>query len=304
MSLLADFLGIVYNTFTPIFLIAGAAVLLGRKFEIDARTLSRVNIYLFVPSLILNSLLTTEMSAGEIGRVFATVVTCAFVMAAAAYGIGKLIRLPRKLHSTFVLTSIAMNGLNFGLPFIEFSFGIEAIDRSIVFNIGQILMVYTLGIFVISSGSLSLKDSLGNVFRVPLPYVFVIGILSNVVGVTLPVPLLKSVGVLGNAAVPCALIILGLQLGRATLKGRWKPILTVTGMRFLLAPLLIFAITGLYGLSGLTREVLILQYSMPVGVVSAVLATEFDGDTDYAAAAIFFTTLFSVIPLSILLFLR
>jgi len=52
-SAVSEFLGIVYNTFTPIFLIAGGALLVGRRFDIDVRTLARVNIYLFVPSLIL-----------------------------------------------------------------------------------------------------------------------------------------------------------------------------------------------------------------------------------------------------------
>ncbi len=303
MPAVTEFFAIIYQTFTPLALIVAATMLVSRRFPLDARTLARINIYLFAPSLVFDSLINSDMSTGEISRVVAATIVCGLLMAVLAAGLARFLGLERRLVGTFATAAVVMNGLNFGIPFIEFAFGSQAIDRAIVFNIGQIFIVYTLGTFLVSRGSLSFASSLGNVFRIPLPYVFVLGVLINLTGYMPPEPAARAVGVLGQATVPCALVILGLQLTHADLRGRWQALTAISITRFGLGAGLAFLVTALFGLTGLTRQVFILQYSMPVGVSSGVLATEFDGDAEFAAAAVFVTTLASVVPLSVLLLL-
>jgi malate permease and related proteins len=85
--------------------------------------------------------------------------------------------------------------------------------------------------------------------------------------------------------------------------GQWRPLFTISAVRFIGGALIATLLTMATGLSGLTQQVFIVQYSMPVGVSSGVLAVEFGGDGPFAAAAVMFTTLISIIPLSLLLLL-
>ena len=294
-------LSVVYNTFTPIFLIVGAVMLVGRWVALDARVFSRAIIYLFTPALVLNSIATTELSAGEMGRVVLATIGCGLVMACLAWGIARLMGFSRHFTGTFLATAVTMNGLNFGIPFIRFAFGEHAYDRAVLFNVGQVFMVYTLGIYVISRGTGSVRESLKNVFTIPLPYAFTLGMMLNLLGWELPLPIGRAVGTLAEATVPCALVILGLQLSHARLAGQWRPLWTIAAVRFIGGAAIAILLTLLTGLGGLTQQVFIVQYSMPVGVSSGVLAVEFGGDGEFAAAAVMFTTLISVVPLSILL---
>lgn len=302
MSSLNEFFNLIYLTFTPLFLIAGAVVLVSRKIKMEARSFARANIYLFAPCLALNSMLNTSMSGREIGNIVLATILCGFLMAGAAWGIGSLMGFDRRMVSTFILTAIIMNSLNFGLPFITFAFGAEAESRAVVFVIGQLFVVYGLGTFVVSRGTKSIQDSLLNVFKMPIPYMAALGIVLNLTGNDLPQPVGQAVAVLGRASVPCAMVILGLQLGAATLRGRMKALWTITITRYGIGSAIAFLVATLIGLNGLTLRVFILIYSMPVGVTSGVLATEFDGDAEFAAAGVLFTTLLSIIPLSLLLF--
>jgi predicted permease len=57
----------------------------------------------------------------------------------------------------------------------------------------------------------------------------------------------------------------------------------------------------LLGLSGLARQVSIIEASMPTAVTTGVLATEFGSDTEFTTAVILVSTLASIVTLSVLL---
>jgi len=95
--------------------------------------------------------------------------------------------------------------------------------------------------------------------------------------------------------------VLGIQLSRTSLRGRIGPVLLASGLRLIVAPLLAVPLALALGLSGLTRDVAIVQSAMPVAVVSGVLATEFGSDADFVTATILVSTLLSIVTLGILL---
>jgi hypothetical protein len=97
------------------------------------------------------------------------------------------------------------------------------------------------------------------------------------------------------------LVVLGLQLARTPVRGRLGPILLATATRLGVAPLIAFALVGLLGISGVTRQVVIVQASLPTAVLSSVLAAEFGSDVDFTAAVILVSTLVSIITVTILL---
>jgi hypothetical protein len=194
-----------------------------------------------------------------------------------------------------------MNSVNFGLPYIEFAFGKAGLETAVVYTVGQVFVAYLVGTYVASRGKSSAGTALRNVLTIPMPYAFALGLWLNATGRSLPGPVLQAGEVLAQGVIPVTLVILGLQLGGANLRGRWRALLAATVTRFGMGTAVAVGIAFLFGLQGLTRQVFIMEASMPAGILSGVLATEFGGDPEFAAATILVTTVLSSLYLSGLL---
>jgi predicted permease len=298
---MTSFFAVVYNVLAPIFLIIGLAVLLDRRFALDPRVFSRVVVYLFSPCLVFAGIARSDLRAEELGLILAVATLSSLLMALVGWGLARLFRFERKLASAFLLSVVLINAGNYGLPLNEFAFGQAGLDRAIVFFVVTAVVANTLGVYLASRGTTSVRRSLLNVSLVPLPYATALGFVVNMNEIALPLPLERAVTVLGQAAVPCMLVILGLQLSRTSVKGRVWPILLATGTRLVIAPLIAIPLTALLGLSGLAQQVAVIEASMPTAVTAGVLATEFGSDAQFTTAVILVSTLASVVTLSILL---
>lgn len=289
------------NIIGPIVLIVIAAVAVDRVFKPDPSGLSRLVIYLFSPFLVLDGLANSELTAGEAGQLIAMAAIVSCVIGVAAWWVARLSRFDRKLASSFVLTAVLINAGNYGIPLNHFAFGEAGADRAIIFFVVTVLVSNTAGIFLASRGSVSTRRALLNVAWAPLPYAAAIGLALNLADVEMPVPVARAVSTLGDAAIPAMLAILGIQLSRASIKGQIKPIVMASGMRLIISPLIAFALVLPLGLSGLTRQVAIIQAAMPTAVISGVLATEFGGDVDFVTGVILVSTVASIVTLSVIL---
>jgi predicted permease len=296
-------LNIIYNIIAPIFIIVGLAVLVGYRFSLDPRVLSRVIFYLFNPFLIIGSIAKSDLRANEIGLIAAMIVLFYMLMALISWLLARLFRFDRQLESAFMLSVVVINAGNYGLPLSEFAFGQTGLQRAVVFFVITAILANTLGVFLASRGTASIKRSLFNMVTVPLPYAVTLGLIINLGHLTLPLPLERAITLLGQAAVPAMLVVLGLQLARVSIRGRWKPIALATAARLVVAPLVAFPLAALLGLSGITGQVMIVQASLPTAVISSILAAEFGADAEFTAAVVFVSTLASIATLTVLLWL-
>jgi hypothetical protein len=298
---MASFFGVVYNVLAPIFLIIGLAVLIDRLFAPDARAFSRAVVYLFHPCLVFGGIAGSDLQAEELGQIVAVALVSSLLMAAIGWGLARLMRFERKLESAFVMCVVLVNAGNYGLPLNQFAFGEAGLQRAIVFYVVTSVISNTVGVYLASRGEASIKQSLLNVLAVPLPYATALGFVVNFARMDLPLPVDRVVTLLGQAAVPTMLLILGLQLSRTSVRGRMGPIALATATRLGVAPLVALGLVSLLGMSGIARQVCIVEASMPTAVMSGVLATEFGSDAEFATAVILVSTLASIVTLSILL---
>jgi predicted permease len=119
-------------------------------------------------------------------------------------------------------------------------------------------------------------------------------------GIRLPLQLDKGIEQLGRAAIPIALVVLGIQLASTQFKvGKYE--LFATAIRLLLAPLIAYAVGFALHLQALDLQVLILQSAMPAAVNTLILVTEFGGDANRVARTIVVSTLLSFLSLSAIL---
>ncbi len=298
MSTLAE---IVYNIIAPIFLVVAVGFVADRQFDVDARALSRLLVYVFTPILIFEGVAYSDLSGGEAGQLVAVAIVMSVGVALVAWLVARLVRFDRHTASAFTLSATLINAGNYGLPLNRFAFGSAGEERALVFFIATVVVSYTLGVFLASFGRLSARLALRNVFAVPLVYAALIGLAVNLGDVEIPLPVRRAVGLLADATIPVMLTVLGVQLSRASVRGRIQPILLASALRLLVGPLIAVGLVVLLQIDGLTRQVAIVQSAMPTAVVTGVLAVEFGSDAELVTATILVSTLASSITLTVLL---
>ena len=299
-------LHVAYEVILPILITAGLGFVVGRAFSPDPRTLSRIAIYLFLPAIVFRNSANSSLQPGEIGQIvlFVTVlyVTLAILMTLVA----KTQRhLGAALQGAFVLSTLMGNSGNYGLSFVEFAFGPEGTSIAVMVLTTTAILSNTIGIYVASAGTASVRQGLMNVIKVPVPYAIVLGFIVKFGNIGLPLPVERSVDLLSQAAVPIMITLLGIQMSRIVnlrdLRKLYGTLALASVMRLVVPPVIILVLTGLMGITGLTRDVLLVQLSTPTAVYGTLLATEFGSDARFVTAAVFVTTLASLVTLSIIM---
>lgn len=292
---------ILWQVLAPIFLLAGAGYLLAKRLDVQSSGLAKAAFYVFSPCLLFDKFSHSSLSAFELGRITLFAVLTIAGSGLIAWLASKMLRNDRLLGSAFVLTAIAGNTGNYGLPANQFAFGDAALEPAVVYYAMSTLILSTLGIYVAASGRRSAGAALRNVLRVPLAYAGIAGLLVWASGFKLPLPIERFAGLAGQAAIPVMLIILGMQLADIHLREEWRLISLASAIKLLSGPVLGIVLAGLLGISGLARQAVIVEASMPTAVMALVLATEYDTLPRFVAGVVLVSTLASLVTVTLLL---
>lgn len=293
---------VLVDVILPVFIIIGIGALAGRRLELSVLTLSRAVLYIFGPALVFRSLLTTELGAGDAVQIVAFVLATTAVLGAIAWSMTRALRFNAVQSSAFLLTTLLINTGNYGLPVNLFAFGNPGLERAIIYYATASVLTNTLGIYIAARGHAEPREALMNVFRLPLLYAAVLALVLRVAGInTLPNVLFRPIDLLADAAVPALLLALGIELARTTFDRQLWTVGLATATRLVIAAVLAGVLATLMGLQGLTRQVCIVEASMPTAVMAVVLAVEFDAEPHFVTSVVFVSTLASLITLTILL---
>jgi hypothetical protein len=299
-------MAVLLNVVLPVFLMIGLTAVAHFFLHFEIRTLSRVVFYVFAPALVFDSLASSDVSGLEFGQIAAVVLLLTLALWVLGALAARLLHLEGPTQAAFVAAILLMNAGNYGLSVNLFAFGEEGLSRATLYFTVSALLSSSLGVYLSARGRVSTRQSLLRVAGVPMVYAAALGLVCNLGNLTVPEPLLKAVHILGQASVPVMLAVLGAQLVQ-TIQNR-QPLLlhlpalgVVTATRLIVAPALAWVLAGLVGLSGLARDVSILESAMPTAVITTILATEFDSDPPFAALCVLATTLASLLTLTALL---
>ncbi len=130
----------------------------------------------------------------------------------------------------------------------------------------------------------------------PMIIGLLLGALLNLSGLVVPQPLWRMVEWLAQAALPCALIVLGVSLSRYRLRPS-RGVLGLAMAKLLLFPALVWWLSGLLpGLSEAARSVLVLLAACPSGV-NVLAFAKTPEDTRSVSSAVFLSTLLAALTL-------
>ena len=294
-------LSIFADDILPILLVASVGFLLARYLRVDVKALSRVTLYALTPCLAFNILVTSKISAAELGRMALLAVCTVLGIGLITWLVTLPLRLDRARASACLIVVMFANGGNYGLPLTLFAFGQEALAYATVYFVTSVAMTYTIGIFLASSGQRSLSDALTSVFKMPVVYAVAIALVVILTGTTLPLPVMRPIQLLSNAAIPAMLLILGMQLERAVKPERPWLVGLATALRLVVSMALGFALAPILGLSGAARQAGVLQAAMPTAVITTILALEYKLDSSFVTGVVFLSTLLSPFTLALLI---
>jgi malate permease and related proteins len=286
------------NTVLPVFLLAGLGWVARRALKIDVKDPAKLAVWFLTPGLIINSILTAQMSGAEVGKVVSFCLLLTGSMILITLVLGKVLGWDEKASSAAVLTSSFMNAANFGLPVILLAFGQAGFDRAAVYVVPSSIMMFTVAVYFAARGRMSGRKALTAVFKLPLVWAAGIALAIRLLGVTLPAPILKPINMLGTAAPVVMVIILGMQVATIQLKGNLFRISTVTVLRLLISPLVGMALVALLRPEQLIAKVLVLEAAMPASVNVTVVATEFGSEPEQVAGATLVTTILCLVSLT------
>jgi hypothetical protein len=299
--------GLLLNIFgsvlLPIVLIVGAAYLFGRLTRQDSKPLALAVFYLFNPALVFITMASTPVGADLLGKLalvkLLVIVSLVFLANIVAAGL----RLSPPLRSAFVLAVAFSNSGNFGLSVTEFAFGQAGLTLAVICFMADNLAVNSIGVYYAARGRASARESLLQVAKNPALYALFLGLLTHQLAVALPLPLERATATLGRAAVPVMQTVLGLQLATLTFtRTHLRAIGLASALSLIVAPLLAALYAIPFGVTGLARQVAILESAVPTAVSASIVATRYDAEPALVSGTVLVTSILSLVTVTFVLY--
>jgi predicted permease len=295
MSLL---LSILVSDILPVFAIAAAGFLLARCAGVDVKILSRVVFYSLLPCLAFRLLVTSSPVGSSVGRLMLLAVLIMAAMAVVGYIAARMLRLDGASMRAFMMVVMFSNGGNYGLPVVRFAFGSETLTYATIFFLTGSVTTYVAASFFAGSRRRKVFGALEKIWKMPSLYGIALALLVMAIGRPVPDALMRPVSLLSDAALPLMILVLGMQLERAVWPRRPGIVVWAVGISLLVAPFVAVGLAWLLGISGPARQAAVILSSMPVAVITTILALEFELAPEFVTSAVFVSTIVSPLTLT------
>ncbi|TMQ69957.1 MAG: AEC family transporter [Candidatus Eisenbacteria bacterium] len=285
----------------PVLLVAGAGYLLASLLDLDGRAFTAVAFHLFAPCLIFQTLLESRVPAGMMLLIGAFAALTMAIPAGEAWAIARLLRWSRTRSSAVVMCVLFPNVGNYGLSANLLAFGKDALTYASVFFVAASIVFYTVGVLIASLGRAGVRPALLGLLRVPALWALIAAFLLRALHVPWSGAPERAVSLLAAACIPSFLVVLGMQLRGARLRGAAMPMALATGLRLLGGMAAGLLCAPLMGLTGTARQAAVLEAAMPTAVVTGIIAGEYEVEPSLVASVVLLTTLLSPLTLTPLL---
>jgi malate permease and related proteins len=203
-----------------------------------------------------------------------------------------------------IFASIFTNSGFMGIPLVIALFSQEAVFILSPFLSWLFVIQWTLGIVVITGDikSMSFKKVILN----PVILATIFGVIVYALQIHVPVVVNEFLGRIGAMLMPVAMIVLGSTFVNISFKKmlRDSRVWVMVLVRLFVLPLfVVLALTFIAKDYELVAYTLLVAMSAPIGANVAILAQQYDRDTQLAASQIMMTTLFSIISMPLMVWI-
>lgn len=269
------------NALVPVlFCIALGWVLARRTDWLESSSLPRLVTSVGLPCLILNAILGMELPLLELSD---TVIATVLVLTISAVVGALALRITGLRVRGYLAMLVNPNTGNLGLPLVYALLGAEALVHAVVISTLVQLSHFTLGIWLLS-GRLALRDLVRSGSILALTG----GLIWQATTLPTPAAALSTLSLLAGMTLPIMLLLLGQSLASIKLQdtSRLGRVVGLSIGRVALGAGSASLVIMVWPLSPLVAQTLLLQASMPVAVISYILATHYNGPKEDIAAVI------------------
>lgn len=283
---------VIIQTVIPIFSIILVGYIIGKLKKIDVQRFINLIVYIAAPCLIFSSIATSDINLTDFTSIAVAALAILLFMVTFACLTLKLTRSDKK---GLYLPMVFGNTSYVGYPVALFAFGVDGLSRAVVFDMINSILIFSLGIYIVHH-----RNELQEVFKVPLLYAVVIGLVVNLSKITIPQVLFLPIEMVGLVTIPLALLVLGYKLTEIKISTA-KIVLFASAFRILGGFLVALMIVNLLSLDGLVKDIILLQAAMPSAVMSMILAAKYQRDASLVASVVCITTLLSILSIPLIL---
>ncbi len=291
----------------PLYIISLIGYVTGRFCTIDIKTITTLTIFVISPIVFMLTISKLDFSAGAIVAPLA-IFAVATALAAIVLKITSFY-LDKKTPYLAALATGTNNWGYFGLPIAFAVLEPEMVAAYIMIGFGLQLFENSLGIYYVSRGTKSPKESFKNMFRYPVIYAIAAGLLLSFIDYDLPQTGEKFLTLFKGAYTVLGMMMIGLGLAALDRFRIDMPFtLSIFAIRFAIWPalacLMIWADQHIGLLGSQYYKPLLLFSVMPVGANNIAFAAQFDMYPGKASIAVLLSTLFAAlyIPFAIWFF--
>jgi Predicted permeases len=286
----------------PVLLIVLGGALVQRFHRLDMQTLSKLQIYLFVPVFLFYYLYTSRLSARDIAGIAGAVLLAKVCLAVPLWALLRRADVRRETLAVALISSAVFNAGNFGIPVAVRAFGAAGAAVQAV-----IVMVSNLSLWGVGYAAMAaltgrgLKDAVLAYLKLPMLYALLLAFGLRALHVALPEPVLYGTKLIAEGVIAVALVTLGAQLSLQARWPRWRVVLPVIGLKLLVLPAVTTGVVVALGLWPWPGAGIIVASAGPTAVNAMLLTIEQQGDVELAAECVFWTTLLSAVTVSVIL---
>ncbi|MBT2600210.1 MULTISPECIES: AEC family transporter [Oceanobacillus] len=285
----------------PIMAVFASGFILQRIRLLDVKSVSAVSLYILTPALVFVTLYDATFDSGFL-IILIYMFVLFFIMVFINKLLAKIFGWNSNKESAAILATGFMNSGNYGLPVVLYSIGPAAVPYAIFIMVVQALQNNFFGVYYASRSTSGMKKAVKNVLKMPTTYAAVFAFVCSWVSITIPDFIHSTLTMVGDAAIPVMMIMLGMQLGSLIgLKLDWQVVLSSVSLKMIIAPLIAWLFVIIIDVDPLIASVLIIISAMPTAATTTMYAIEFDTEPELVSSITFISTIVSVITLTILL---
>lgn len=290
----------------PVFLVFGIGYISQKLLKMDIKSISAMALYILLPLLTFDTFYRNELTVDYLYLfIFSIIITV--ILIGITILAGWFMKSTKEDISAILLGSLFPNSGNYGAPVMLFALGAVAFDYAIVLMVLHGFIISTVGIFIASFGSgatISVKDAVISIFRIPVIYGAAAGLLFQLANISIDDKLMDIIQMTGNAAIPVVMLILGMQLARIKKENfELRNINAVVIIRMIISPVVAMVLVLFMPVDETMKMVFIILNAMPVAANSTMLAVQFNVKPNLVSFSTLVTTLLSLLTIPLFLYL-
>lgn len=114
--------------------------------------------------------------------------------------------------------------------------------------------------------------------------------------------MLEAIKLVGNAAIPTVMLVLGIQLANVSVKNiAYRPLSISLFLKLIVSPVIAWLLTFILPVDEMLKQIMVLLAGMPAAANTTLYAVQYGTEPDFVSSATFFSTIASLITLPVIL---